>query len=243
MSRRQKPDLADWLVETSPVAAQLIVPLLVGIAEPRSVLDVGCGLGSWLAEFADRGIEIAGVDGFDPGPRLEIPRDRFRVVDLASAPSFPCADLVLCLEVAEHLPESSAAGLVDALTHAAPVVVFSAAVPGQRGIGHVNEQWPSYWRALFEVRGFRQLDLIRPAIWDDDRIPFWYRQNMFVYTSAPELGALSGDAAGCAMPQDVVHPELFRRAARLGDPSNLGIKALLSALPGAAGRTIRRRLG
>ena len=53
-------------------------------------------------------------------------------------------DLALCIEVAEHLPLSSEPTLIEELTSAAQAVMFSAAIPGQEGVNHVNEQWLDY---------------------------------------------------------------------------------------------------
>ena len=92
-------------------------------------------------------------------------------------------DLALCLEVAEHLPASSAPVLIESLVSAAPVVLFSAAVPEQGGVHHINEQWPSYWEKLFAERGLRKFDVIRPLIWNNCSIQPWYRQNLYLFTS------------------------------------------------------------
>jgi hypothetical protein len=76
-------------------------------------------------------------------------------------------DLVLCIEVAEHLPARRADSFVADLCRLGPVVVFSAAVPGQGGYGHVNEQWPAYWFTPFESAGYALLDPLRDRMWDD----------------------------------------------------------------------------
>jgi len=96
-------------------------------------------------------------------------------------------DLALCLECAEHLSESVAPTLVAALANVATHVVFSAAVPGQTGVGHINEQYPDYWRDLFAIQGFQMFDFFRPLIWNDERVEFWYRQNMYLFSKAPHV--------------------------------------------------------
>ena len=93
-------------------------------------------------------------------------------------------ELALCLEVGEHLPERSAPALVESLAAAAPVVLFSAAVPGQGGTSHVNEQWPPYWERLFAEQGMRKYDVIRPLIWCDRSIESWYRQNIYIFSDS-----------------------------------------------------------
>lgn len=173
-------------------SARVIVPLVLELAQPRSILDVGCGVGGWLSVFAENGIEeVRGVDGaYVEVDQLLIPRDRFTALDLSQNLQLPYkADLAVCLEVGEHLPTGQSAELVRALTESAPVVLFSAAVPGQGGTHHINEQWPSFWCQLFESRGFRKLDPIRRHIVHDRRVCWWYRQNVVMYASADALAA------------------------------------------------------
>ena len=89
----------------------------------------------------------------------------------------------MCLEVAEHLPETAAASLVESLVNLSSVVLFSAAIPMQGGTNHINEQWPEYWRRLFQVHGYRMLDLIQREIWKNAAVKFWYRQNTFLFVA------------------------------------------------------------
>src|SRR5579885_1972354 len=133
-------------------SAEIIVPLVMELAHPQSVIDIGCGTGLWLAEFARHGVQdYTGVDGDHVDPlRLNFPPERFFAADLAKATGIPGTyDLAMSLEVAEHLPEASAQQFVRVLTGLAPTVLFSAAIPGQGGVGHINEKWQDYWRGLF----------------------------------------------------------------------------------------------
>lgn len=90
-------------------------------------------------------------------------------------------DLVICLEVAEHLSKTRADSFIADLAQLGDIILFSAAIPFQGGVGHINEQPSSYWRKLFESNGFECFDIIRPEIKDDENIPFWYKNNCFVY--------------------------------------------------------------
>ena len=123
-------------------------------------------------------------------------------------------DLVISLEVAEHLHESSAAGFISSLVKHGDTIIFSAAIPGQGGQNHLNEQWMKYWIDLFAVHGYAVYDLIRPRIWDIEEVEYWYKQNMIVI-SKHDLSALkiSGNAI-----LDAIHPEMF--AAKLEWLSN-----------------------
>lgn len=180
-------------------SARIIVPHVLRKVRPRSVVDVGCALGAWLKVFSEHGAEVVqGLDGhYVDSSKLLIDEATFTPVDLVETikgdldPVFEKADgrydLAVCLEVAEHLPESSASDLVRALTTLAPIVLFSAAVPGQGGVGHINERWPSYWKSRFEEHGFQRLDPIRPHIWKNQRVHWWYRQNIFLFAAREQI--------------------------------------------------------
>lgn len=191
-------------------APSKVVPILVELLQPKSVLDVGCGIGTWLKCFADAGIDDhLGLDGDHVDRALlasHLAPERFRTFDLTQpfdlGRSF---DLVLSLEVAEHLPAASASGFVGSLTAHGDTVVFSAALPGQGGQNHVNEQWKHYWIKLFAARGFALHDILRPRIWGMQGVDWWYQQNMLVF-SRQDLSSLM--PRGSAM-LDVIHPELF----------------------------------
>ncbi|RXG99137.1 class I SAM-dependent methyltransferase [Bradyrhizobium sp. C-145] len=165
-------------------SASVIVPLVLRLFKVNSVVDVGCGVGAWLHEFATNGVsDYLGIDGdYVPRDQLRIPSERFRSMDLRSITDIGRKfDLACSLEVAEHLPESSANEFVSALVAAAPIVLFSAAVKGQGGRNHLNEQWPSYWAERFSGHGYSAFDCVRPQIYDDSRIRPWYRQNLLVF--------------------------------------------------------------
>ena len=101
-------------------------------------------------------------------------------------------DLAVALEIAEHLPDSAAECFVESLTGLAPAVLFSAAIPGQGGTGHLNERWPEYWSRLFAAAGFDPIDALRPRIWHDERVEVWYAQNTFLYVARGAQGNFPG---------------------------------------------------
>lgn len=172
--------------KTATQSASILVDVLMNMFSPHSVVDVGCGSGSWLRVFSERGVDrILGFDGdWVPRDKLRIPSESFVSIDLSkNVPEVSGYDLAISLEVAEHLPEAMAGRLVETLTKAAPVVVFSAAIPGQGGTNHINLQWPWYWRELFWKRGFICCDPLRPLLWCDERVDWVYRQNIYVFLS------------------------------------------------------------
>ncbi len=96
-------------------------------------------------------------------------------------------DLACSLEVAEHLPQAAAEDFVRLLVAAAPVVLFGAAIPGQGGPGHVNEQRQSWWAAKFARHGYVAVDCIRPAVWHVPDVEWYYAQNILVYCLPEKL--------------------------------------------------------
>lgn len=197
-------------------SADIVMPRVLDLVRPANIVDFGCGSGGWLAAAARLGIgDILGVDGpWVAASTLEIPPAQFLAADLGALLDLGRSfDLALCLEVAEHLPPDAAAELVATLTAHAPVVLFSAAVPGQGGEGHVNEAWPNVWRDRFSLLGFACFDVLRGAIWRDPRVEPWYRQNLLVYASRERLARDRALAARlsqtAAPPLEIVHPAIL----------------------------------
>ncbi|MES3629067.1 MAG: methyltransferase domain-containing protein [Longimonas sp.] len=168
-------------------SAHAVAQTLVDWLAPQSVIDVGCGAGAWAAAFTDQGVPT--VHGLDapwlPRDVLQFPASEFIAHDLRTPLTLNRTyDLVLCLEVAEHLPEAHAASLVESLVQLGTVVVFSAALPRQGGHDHQNEQWPAYWARLFAEHDYVAVDVLRLPFWHDDAVEWWYAQNMIAYMTA-----------------------------------------------------------
>lgn len=188
-SQRKLPAVYDraFFADINPGAlqsAEIIVPILMELVHPKSVVDVGCGTGSWLSVFKKFEVEkVIGLDGAYIDPTLlQISQEEFLPMDLSQSFSLSeMFDLALCLEVAEHLPARCAHGLVNSLARLSPFIFFSAAVPGQGGAQHINEQWPEYWESLFLETGYLMLDPIRPLIWQNPHVAWYYRQNCFFF--------------------------------------------------------------
>jgi len=171
-------------------SAREILPVVLAWIRPRSIVDVGCGTGAWLSVCRELGIEdYVGIDGEHvQEATLEIDRDRFRSFDLTKPLRLGREfDLVMSLEVAEHLPRASAPAFVDFLSSLGPVILFSAAVPLQGGANHLNEQWPEYWARLFSARGYVVIDCLRERVWANPNVEPWYAQNIFVYVRHSHL--------------------------------------------------------
>lgn len=172
-------------------AAEVVLGLVADVTPPtHSAVDLGCGVGTWLAVLKKNKVEK--VKGFDGAwvnkSLLQIPEENFFEQDFTQPiPGNETFDLAISLEVAEHLPAKNAKDFVLSLTLLSDFVLFSAAIPYQGGVGHLNEQWPNYWISLFKEHGFECLDFIRKQIWDDPKIPYWYKQNTFLFVKNNRL--------------------------------------------------------
>jgi SAM-dependent methyltransferase len=208
---RRKTDPLQLHGSDEPVSArsaQIVVPVILELTQVQSVVDVGCGTGSWLVEFQALGItDFLGIDGGHiPMSSLRISPDHFVAQDLAAPLSVDRRfDLAISLEVAEHLPEWASRTFIQSLTALADVVVFSAAVPFQTGPGHVNEQWPAYWAQRFADCGYVSIDCLRPLLWERDEIEDYYAQNVIVY-STPEAGSRLNTDVTPGVPFSLIHP-------------------------------------
>ena len=166
---------------TALASARRGVPAAVADWRPASVIDVGCGEGIWAAVFEAEGVPAVGVDGAYVRPERRLV-DRFVVWDLREPlPALGRFDLCVCLEVAEHLPAAAAGSLVSGLAGLADRVLFSAAVPGQGGTDHINEQRHEYWIERFARAGLRADTAWREQFADDEDVAWWYRRNMVVF--------------------------------------------------------------
>jgi SAM-dependent methyltransferase len=176
-----------------------------------SVVDFGCGTGEWLKVARDMGADVVqGVETeFDSIEPIDVP---VFYGDLASdeidlGRKF---DIGICVEVAEHLPSESAKGLVDNIARHCDMVIFSAAVPGQGGVFHVNEQPPKYWSDLFAAKGFVCYD-IREEFWENTKVESWYRQNLLIFErrGTHKVPEEFRDKV-TESPKHIIHPDIFK---------------------------------
>lgn len=197
--------------EHNTVSADFIVPQIIKIINPKSVLDIGCGIGTWLSVFKDNGIDdIFGVDGEYVDKSLlfkYINEKQFKACNLNKKIDLGRKfDLAVSLEVAEHIESKNAYFFIENLVRHSESILFSAAIPSQGGQNHVNEQWLNYWIDIFQSFGYKSYDIFRPVIWGNNNVYWWYKQNMLFFSSR-NFETTTLDTFNS---QNIVHPELYQ---------------------------------
>ena len=194
--------------ERTRFAAEKILSIVLKNFIVKSAVDFGCGTGTFLKFLKNNGVSVTGLDGdYIDRKILVITEKEFIPVDLNKPVHLGKKyDLAISLEVAEHLPESSAENFITSLCEASDIVLFSAAVKGQGGVGHVNEQFLSYWQKIFSNKGYKMLDIIRPEILNNQKIPPYYRQNATIFVCDDVYKILPNSIKTENKIVDMIHP-------------------------------------
>lgn len=169
----------------SVISGMKVLRILLPCLKIQSVVDFGCGTGTWLYVAKRLGVqEVCGIDGdYVDRSLLMIANDEFRPYNLEEPVKLPKRyNMAMSLEVAEHLHEETADLFVEGLCNASDIILFSAAHPGQGGDNHINEQPFEYWQMKFEARGYKHIE-IRPLFNKDWEVEFWYRDNLALYVA------------------------------------------------------------
>jgi SAM-dependent methyltransferase len=217
-------DFFEQLSARSLASARIVLREVFTAVPVRSVVDVGCGVGSWLRAAHEFGAtRCLGIDGdYVDRTRLLVDTSEFRAQDLENGRLTSVVrggetfDLALSMEVAEHLSSGRAASFIGEICGLGDFVLFSAAIPDQGGTHHVNEQWPDYWAALFDSQGFACFDVLRNRLWNEDGCDYWYIQNGLLFARRASAAAerLSRLGPPTQAPLALVHPRRFVQAVR-----------------------------
>jgi SAM-dependent methyltransferase len=148
----------------------------------QSVTDFGCGLGEYLAKLSPIVNNAIGVEGSIPKQaKFEYIIQGDLTTDLKSK-AFT-SDLVISLEVGEHIPAEFMGVYLDNITnHSAKYLITSWAVRGQAGFGHVNCLDNAEIIPEFEKRGFKLLEkeTEKARLIIEDKA-HWFRNTLFIF--------------------------------------------------------------
>lgn len=229
----------------STESARAILPLLFAIIGlPRTMVDLGGGIGAWCKAAEELGVQkVTCIDAPETSSStLLIAPSSFIGHDLSrSVPDPIKADLAMSLEFAEHVPTGRSNQIVRFLTESAPVVLFAASIPGQPGLGHINEQPPNFWKSAFEAFGYKRWDIVRPQIHTNEKLPYWYRQNCYVFAneSMDSVLAKAPHRYNEIAPDfELVHEKLLKRyRSRM---QTLGLRAALREFSASLRQSLQR---
>ena len=224
-----------FLASLAVHSAEQIVPLLRALLPINGIVDFRCGQGAWLSVWRKTGARVMGVDGsYVDQQDLMIDANQFRAADLSQPIDLGQRfDVVQSLEVAENLPSSRASEFIGTLTSHGSLVMFSAAVPGQGGEHHSNEQSLEYWREKLREHRYVAIDHVRPKVITNLQVQHWYRHNIILYAEEPYLATLPDPLRAFRVPEDqrlpiywpladCVHHAVIRHPSRAENPGNLG---------------------
>lgn len=166
----------------SYISQSLCKLLAETLPKDKPVYDMGCGTGEYLEYLQERGFEVTGIDG-TPGIS-DFANVNVIEQDLSEPMEAPeRKGSVLCIEVAEHIPENKAGTLLDNINRFADkFVVLSWAIPGQGGVGHVNERPNEFVVSKMKKRGFVLVeDMTKKWREETGKDLQWFRNTMMVF--------------------------------------------------------------
>lgn len=171
-------------------SAKVILGILFQAIKVRSILDVGCGVGTWLRAAKELGCrECVGVEGKWVVNKMQ-PKNGviIKIQNLEKKIKINKKyNLTISMEVAEHLTPKRAKSFVRDLCRSSDIILFSAATPAQGGVNHLNEKPISFWASIFLKHGFIPFDVIRPLVKHNTKVEPWYRKNSILFISNKKI--------------------------------------------------------
>lgn len=146
-------------------SAITILEYILSFYKFNSLIDLGCGMGTWCKAASDLGVEnILGLDQHVYEQQYMLISDknyiRFNLKNKLNG--YGPFDIAISVEVAEHIDNTYVDSFIRNVCSQSNVVLFSAALPFQGGTGHINEKRCSFWKQKFNKYGYEIIDCIRP---------------------------------------------------------------------------------
>lgn len=182
----------------------------------HSIIDFGCGMGTWGRAALDLDMKINDFLGIDQHKYDEsymaIAQKNYMTYDLRKSFNINRKyDLAISVEVAEHIPSIYSDIFVKNICLHSDVILFSAALPFQGGSGHINEQTCSYWINKFKQNDYIAIDCVRPKFWDNENIEVWYKNNCLLFVKDHLYKKIYSDIPEVKYPADIIHPLMLKR--------------------------------
>jgi len=139
-----------WLTFFGGIADRIVADI-----QPKRVLDAGCAMGLLVETLRARGVEADGIDISSYAIERADPSVRPFCRTGSIADEFPQRyDLIVSMEVVEHMPKDAAEAAIANFCRHADDVLFSSSPMDHREPTHVNVQPREYWAEQFARQGF-----------------------------------------------------------------------------------------
>jgi SAM-dependent methyltransferase len=172
--------------------AEWFVPLLRDTFQFQSLLDVGCGTGHYLLACQKSGVaDVFGIEGSPHAfKHLLVANSLVVKHDLRQPYTFNRRwDVVLSIEVAEHIDDVDTGNYVKILCDGGDIVIITAAPLGQGGTRHINEHSREWWTEKFAVAGYgydkesteKLIQGSRKAKAANKHVTSWFEPNIMVF--------------------------------------------------------------
>lgn len=205
----------DYIDNQSFESAEIILKEIYKNINFQSIVDVGCGTGSWLraASSITKNLNLIGIDGKYAKKTFSCEKANFISHDLEKNFNNKIkikTDLVVCMEVAEHLSFKRSTSFIKNLCSLSDTILFGAAVKHQRGTLHINEQPQSFWVNLFSKNGYIAHYLPRKKLWNNEKIlktPYYISNSfLFIKKNSKNLKKFTKYKVNENDVIDIVHP-------------------------------------
>jgi glycosyltransferase involved in cell wall biosynthesis len=171
----------DQIADEEQVPAERLAKWISSALPPGTVLDIGCGPGTYVDALRTFGIRARGIDVDD----RVVGKDHLKYQSLFDLTDSDQSDTVICLEVAEHIEEEKADQVAAQVASCVKkTLIWTAAQPGQGGIGHINCQSKEYWAEKLTAQGLvRNLELENRMLDFVVQGPHmgWFRNNVMLF--------------------------------------------------------------
>jgi hypothetical protein len=121
----------------------------------ESIIDVGCGKGTYLLPFIGDNIEIFGIDMKYYDEKIFIPNNCFNAFDFRKPYTVTMKyDAALCIGIADYFPSNCTEQLVKLLTSLSDLIIFSPQISSPGFLNYNDENTEEYWNNLFNKNNF-----------------------------------------------------------------------------------------